>query len=64
MARRKGPAGGKWWWKYFICIHGDNDNFICDDNNIDQENVQIEAENTNINHHRKLLTKNCLVNNK
>ena len=43
-------------------IHGDNDNFIYDDNDIDQENVQIEAENTDINYHRKLLTKNRLVN--
>ena len=25
-------------------IHGDNDNFIYDDIDIDQENVQIEAE--------------------
>ena len=43
-------------------IHGDNDNFIYDDNNIDQENVQIEAENTDVNHHQKLLTKNGFVN--
>ena len=43
-------------------IHTDNDNFFYDDNDIDQENVQIEAENTDINYHRKLLTKNRLVN--
>ena len=43
-------------------IHGNNDNFIYDDNDIDQENVEIEAENTDINYHRKLLTKNRLVN--
>ena len=43
-------------------IHGDNDNFIYDDNDIDQENVQIEAQNTDISYHRKLLTKNRLVN--
>ena len=42
-------------------IHGDNDNFIHDDNDIDQENVQIEAENADINYYRKLLTKNRLV---
>ena len=39
-------------------IHRDNDNFIYDDN----ENAQIEVKNTDINYHRKLLTKNCLVN--
>ena len=43
-------------------IHGDNDNFIYDDNDVNQENVQAEAENTDMNYHRKLLTKNCLVN--
>ena len=43
-------------------IHGDNDNFIYDDNDIDQENVQIEAENTDINYHQMLQTKNRLVN--
>ena len=32
-------------------IHGDNDNFIYNDNDIDQENVQIEAENTDVNYH-------------
>ena len=39
-------------------IHRDNDNFIYDDN----ENAQIEVKNTDINYHRKLPTKNCLVN--
>ena len=43
-------------------FYGDNDNFIYDDNGIDQENVQIEAENRDISYHRKLLTKNRLVN--
>ena len=42
-------------------IHEGNDNFIYDDNDIDQENVQIQAENTDINYHRKLLTTNRLV---
>ena len=43
-------------------IHGDNDNFIYDDSDIDQENVQIEAKNTDISYHLKFLTKNRLVN--
>ena len=42
-------------------IHGDNNNFIYDDNDIDPENVQIEVENTDINYHQKLLTKNRLL---
>ena len=41
-------------------IHGDNDNFIYDDNDIDQENVQIEAENTDIKLSSKIANKKSL----
>ena len=41
-------------------IHGDNNNFIYDENDIDQENVRIEAENTNLKLSSKIANKKSL----